>query len=236
MSWWSPKRRAAIFAAVIIATLALASVSVFAFTHQGASASGSGGGGGSCSPDGGPSCSFKGSSAEVAFDTWDASGCVRTSVGIFASEAFTHTPPGGQEKTGPGTTISLFQFNFCTYDYSQYIQAFGNSEDTVFKAPASLDTASASGTATLTDYGTNYGAQLTATFDVTWKGTGNFTSTIDSMHTRGLNYSTHVHVNADSRIGIATGSIVVNGVNYVTAPGYGSLLRSKGSTIQVTKN
>jgi hypothetical protein len=236
ISWTpkTPKRRTAIVAVVTMAALVGASIGVFALAPQGARASGSGGG--SCSPASVSSCSFKGNSASVSFESWDASGCLRTAVSVFASEGFTHTPPGGQEDTGAGTTVSLFQFNFCTGDFSQYIQAFGTSEDTVFKAPASLDTASATGTAILTDFGANYGAQLTATFDVTWKGTGNITNTIDSMHLRGLNYSTHVHVNADSRIAIATGSIVVSGVNYVTAPGFGSLFRSKGSTIQVTSN
>ncbi len=105
-----------------------------------------------------------------------------------------------------------------------------------FKITGNLDTASASGAGTLTDFGANYGAQLPTTFDVTWKGTGNFTNTIDNMHTRYLDYTLHTHMNADSRIGIATGNIVIGGTNYVTAPGYGTILRAQGGEVQITKN
>ncbi len=92
MPWWSRKRRVALIGAVVLAVV-LVGGGAFGLTHLGVRASGSGGG--SCTPDNGKSCTFKGASAEVGFDTWDATGCVLTSVGVFASESFTHTPPGG---------------------------------------------------------------------------------------------------------------------------------------------
>jgi hypothetical protein len=213
----------------MLVVLLAGGATIFAINNHSAHASGSGGG--YCIPNTGPSCTFKGATANVDVEQWDATGCEVTSAGIFATQNITHpTTAGGYQ--GPSASVHIYRYNYCTNDTSTAIDAWGFADNSNFTASGDLSSASVSGTAMLFDYYTN--TTIPATFDVSWKGVGDLTKTIQSFHSRTLHTISHYHTTGDSRMGIATGNITIGGTNYLAVPGTGMLMNSQGGQVDIT--
>jgi hypothetical protein len=169
--------------------------------------------------------------ADAQFSSTDPTGCVVTNAVIFTGESISHTPPGGPNTSGPDAFLGVFQFDNCQNLVG--IQASGEASSVTFAGDPGLGTATASGSATLTDF--NTGAPVSVTFHVTWKGLGPSTRVVDSFHFRSVDQIIHAYMHATTRTAVASGSIAEGGTNFAPTPTLvAELISSDSGTIEIT--
>ena len=224
----------ALFAMVAVVAVLLVAVSPFGTRV----AHGSGTGGGGCFPTSGPACQFKGNDANAFFGGVSSDGCIFT-------EAFIHpmaslTRPGNI--TSQAVFISIDKFDECqgiglesasNFDPNTFLPDFTGT----IQFGTNLSTASVVGTAPMFDGFT--GAQLfTTTINVTWKGYGSTTKSIDSSHFHGFGFIMSTHFNGDSRSAEASGTFTdETGANLATPPTLNaSLAYAKSGTVSISKS
>lgn len=235
----SGKRRLAVVAITTVGVTALVAVLAFAALAlhvRPAYGSGSGGGGGGCYSVTTPTCTFKNHYAYTEFDDFGSDGCSFSSTYIQAFENL----------TSPGQTATQQVYVAITqYDCSGNPVASADNYDPNTGMPdftgtltfgPQLTTATANGTATMTDY--NTGAQFTSTINVTWKAYGPSTTFIDSFHSRTPGFLMNTHFNGSSRGAVASGEVTdATGTNIVTMPSaYASLNDDTGGTVQISRS
>jgi hypothetical protein len=235
----SGKRRLAVVGITTVGVTALVAVLAFAALAlhvRPAYGSGSGGGGGGCYnvTTNGPACTFKDHYAYTEFDSFGSDGCSFTDTYIQAFESLTNPGHAAMQQV----YVSMTQYD-CNGNpvasASNYDPNTGMPDFTgTLTFGSQLTTATANGTATMTDYNTN--AQFTSTINVTWKAFGPTTTSIDSFHSRTPGFIMSSHFTGSSRGAEASGTVTdATGTNVVTTPSlYGSLNDDSGGTVQIS--
>lgn len=223
------KWRVTLIGLVVVALVLGGAVAVSNFSRS-AKASSSGGGGCSPDPTGAPTCSFKDFFAGGGLSQTDSTGCLQTNAGVGVFANFTQTPPGGPSTAGSQVFVDIFQFNSCTDNMVQ--DAFGQSSDTTFHADSGLQGATASGTATVTDFVT--GATYPVSFNLTWQGQGSINTIMDSFSLRTADTLMYTHFHGSSRFAVVSGAFSESGTSLVATGGTGNLVQSDGGTVTIT--
>jgi hypothetical protein len=198
---------------------------------------GSGTGGGGCSPTNGPSCSFKGNNGFADFSSVSSDGCIFTDVNI--------EPFASLSQPGHVAAQSVFIF-FSQYDVCNNVQLlFATNQDPTTFMPdftgtlqfgGNLSSATITGTAPMFDETNGSGVQLfTTTVNVTLKGYGSITKSVDSQHFHGQGAILNTHFNGSNRNAEAAGSVTdASGNNLAATPTLNaSLSDSKSGTVQI---
>lgn len=227
----------------VVTAIVAAGLTVFLFVGHNVHAGGTGGcsigigapvnGGASGTvTSSGPSihCSLKGNAAEVSFQQTDSTGCIVTGIEVMASESVTRTTTSGAIETGPYLFVSEYQYDLYTSaacsSPSSLLSVWGESTDVSYSGDAGLGNARVSGTLTLSgvDWATGNNVSLSdVPVDVTWKGVGPSTRSIDSSHWRSPDIIVSTHYNAATRTALASGTLTIDGTNYASGATVGSL-------------
>ena len=220
----------------VIAVVAVLLVAVSPFGTRVAHGSGTGGGG--CIATSGPACHMKGNDANAVFSSVSSDGCIFTEA--FIQPMASVTRPGNI--TSQSVFISIDKFDECQ---GIGLESANNTDPTTFlpdftgsiQFGTNLSTASVVGTAPMFDAFT--GVQLfTTTINVTWKGYGSTTHSIDSSHFHGFGFIMSTHFNGDSRSAEASGTFTdETGANLATPPTLGAQLDNATSgTVFISKS
>ena len=150
----------------------------------------------------------KGTNAGAGFTSTDPSGCIETSVFVFASEGSIKGGPGAPSSTGPGVFVTVSQFDNCS-GTGAFLS--GGGEATLFEVNRTLTEARLQATITAIDEIS--GAEVPIEVDLTWTGTG------DLLRQMGHNKSQLPGIVVIQsfknvvREATASGSVLVDGVN-----------------------
>src|SRR5262249_1534658 len=174
-------------------------------------------GGGGCVSTPQPVCTFHSNNAFAEFGSVSSDGCIFTDGFIQAFASLTH--PG---KTN-SQTVFLFvsRFDFCN---NVQLEAASNSDPNTgevnFTGTAQFDTklttAQVTGTATLFDFISN--TSQNATINLTWKGFGPTTRSIDSSHFHAPGIIVNSHFNGTTRAAEALGTFLDGSTNVAADP------------------
>ncbi|HEX9036262.1 MAG TPA: hypothetical protein VF808_04665 [Ktedonobacterales bacterium] len=235
-SGWSGKRRlvtAGLSSLGLIALVAVLAVAVLALNTRTAFGSGTGGGG--CFSTTGPTCTFKGMSANIDFSTLSPDGCVVTDA--FAGPFQNLTAPG--HVATQAVMLDVSQYNICTgtliygmsnFDPNTQMPVFNGT----FQADQKLSSATLNGTAPMYDF--NTGALVyTVSVNLTWKGYGPTSSFMDINSFRGPGFFVKNHFRGESRNATTDGTFTdPSGANLAFPTPYGFLSNSSGGTTQLS--
>ena len=145
---------------------------------------------------------YQGMSADAAFSVIDPSGCVETYVHVFGAEQAVKQGPG-KPVGRPLAEVSLFQFNYCTFET---LQAFGQTDDAAFDADNRLNEARLRASIP-TD------AEARVEVDLTWTGTGALFSASQRERFRVPGQMETTWFKGVFREAAVTGTVVVDGEN-----------------------
>jgi hypothetical protein len=148
----------------------------------------------------------------------DVTGCLITSVEV---RVFDDTRAMRKEGPGkpfigllPGAGLSIFEFNTCISQITEYYEC-GSLDATGFNVSPSLDSAMFDTTLSCIDE-TNFELPpFEITVDITWEGTGPVTRLFRHERQTGSVERTHALIRVARREAVATGSILLNGVNLI---------------------
>ncbi|HKH43820.1 MAG TPA: hypothetical protein VKM72_04065 [Thermoanaerobaculia bacterium] len=204
------KRYTCVFAllAALLATLALPSAALAETSH------------------------FRGKTAYGDFYSFDPTGCISTSVYIFATESRSQVSPGGGSADGTAASISIYQYNDCTYEEVACLYGSISPSNSEFNIAGNL--ASATLNATFEAYNCLTGAAQPVSAAMTWTGEGDVSrgSYHNSYSFGGYRYS--YRSSGQSRFATLSGSVTFGGTtlnlenDYYS---YGALSVSSGGTI-----
>ncbi len=151
---------------------------------------------------------YRGMSAEAGFFAIDPSGCVETDVHVFSAEQAVKQGPG-KPVDGPLAEVSLFQFNYCTFETLR--SAFGQTDDAAFDADNSLNEARVRAMIPTVDFIRN--AEVLVEVELTWTGSGELFSTSQRERFRVPGQMETTWFKGAFREAAATGTVVVEGEN-----------------------
>jgi hypothetical protein len=228
--------------------MVLAGVAVYAVGSQGVHASSSGGcfvgapvnGGSGVGPT--PTstgstgnyilrCSLTGNAAQAEFQQTDSTGCILTTVDIFASDSVTRTSSSGTT-VGNYLFVGIYQYGLYTNPAGQLcpspsnmLSGYGEVANVQYHGDPGLSNTSVSGTVPFSgvDWTTGNAISFDVPVDLTWKGVGQSTRTVDSQHWQSPDLVQHFHETSTTRSATTSGTITVNGTNYASIPTIGGL-------------
>jgi hypothetical protein len=171
---------------------------------------------------------FRGKTAAMEFYSLDPTGCITTSVTVFATESRYQNPPGSPTSGSVGD-VSIYQWNSCTYE--DLICATGTFAlpDGAFNMAGNLASASLNATGEAYDYCS--GTTRPITVAVTWTGDGEVIrgNSHSSYHYPG----SHVSYRSSGQTSDATGggSLTLGGAPLPLENGFGYLSNATTGTI-----
>jgi hypothetical protein len=220
----------------LVAVVAVLLVAVSPFGARVAHGGGTGGGG--CVSTSGPACHFSGNDAFAVFASVSSDNCIFTEA--FIQPMASLTRPGGV--TSQAVTVAIDKFDACqgidlgsanNVDPTTFVPDFTGT----IQFDGKLSTATVTGTAPMFDAFT--GAQLfTTTVNVTWKGYGSTTQSVDSSHFHGFGFISNTHFTGQSRQAEASGALTdATGTNLASPPTLGADLDDATSgTVFISKS
>lgn len=174
---------------------------------------------------------LKGKSASAYFDSLDPTGCVLTSVFVFASDDSVKQAPG-PAAVSSGPFVGIFQFDFC--QETSLLEAFGFASlpapDFQFKGQTSARLTTA-----LDLFDSVSGSSLTAFVDLSWSGIGAAERSHYNSHFQGPGYVVNDGANGVFRFAAASGSVSAGGVNFISGEAIEGIIGvSKAGSVFVT--
>lgn len=171
---------------------------------------------------------FRGKTAVMEFFETDPTGCIYTSVTVFATESRYHSAPGSPTSSA-WADVSIYQWNSCTYE--DLICAYGSSAlpSGAFTMANNLSSATVNATVETYDYCS--GISQPASFAVTWTGDGQIVrgKSNSSYHYPG--YHTSYRSNGSSSDATGSGSMTVGGTTVPLENGLGYLSSASNGSI-----
>ena len=158
---------------------------------------------------------YKGEGADAEFHLQDASGCIVTSARVFVL--------GGRERgtgvdpsTLPTGYIDLYRTDVCAGNQLLSAVAYGTFDPAEFEIHGHL--ASATFTTTFTAYDSVSGTNRTIAVDLIWIATERTVQVIDRYNIHGPGYRIRNRTHYMTRPAQATGRIVLDGEEFLSAP------------------
>jgi hypothetical protein len=173
---------------------------------------------------------FRGKAAWMDFYSFDPSGCIITSVSVFATESRFQDPPGSPTSNA-WADVSISEWNTCTYEdlvcaYTSFQLPAG-----AFTMAGGLNSASLNATTEAYDYCT--GASLPISLAVNWTGDGQVIrgNSHTSYHYPGFQVS--YRSNGQSCGATGSGSVTYGSTTVALTDGFGSLSNSNSGSIYI---
>jgi hypothetical protein len=163
---------------------------------------------------------FRGKTAYADFYSVDATGCIFTSVSVFATESRFQNPPGGPTSSA-WADVSIYQWNECTYEQGICGYASFPLPDGAFNMSGNLASASLNATAETYDYCS--GTSQPVGVALAWTGDGQIFrgNSVTSYHYP--SYRASYRSNGQSCNATVSGSVSFGSTTVQLANGYASL-------------
>jgi hypothetical protein len=175
---------------------------------------------------------FRGKTANGDFYSFDPASCISTSVYTFATESRSQVSPGGGSTDGTSASISIYQYNDCTYEEVTCLYGAISPSSSEFNMAGNL--ASATLNATFEAYNCLTGATQPVSVAITWTGEGDVSrGNYHSSYSFG-GYRSSYRSSGQFRYATLSGSVTFGGTtlnlenDYYS---YGSLSVSSGGTV-----
>jgi hypothetical protein len=170
---------------------------------------------------------FRGQNASASFYQYDY--CNSTYVSVYAFDNVSKTAPGAPTSQKEAN-VYYSNYNYCT---GQGSYVYGSSTNATFTT-SQLNSASLSGTFTLTDYSGN---TKTADVNLSWTGSGDTYRGNSHSHNQGPGYSSNYRSVGGYREAQVSGNVTIDGTNVITnLSSYGYLSSSNSGSLSITKN
>ncbi|MGB3206412.1 MAG: hypothetical protein WBB28_15600 [Crinalium sp.] len=170
----------------------------------------------------------KGENAYADFYKFDE--CSQTGVSVFGANNVTKNSPGSPT-TQKDAYLYYWNYNFCTGAASS---GYGSSTDFTFTADKQLNSASLTGTFTVTDY--NSETTKNVPVSINWTGTGEISRGNSHSRYQGAGYSSNYRSTGSYRQANVSGSVTVDGSNILAGlTGYGNLNSSTSASLEIIR-
>ena len=176
----------------------------------------------------------RGESVEANFSTTDASGCIVTSIFVYATNSRYQAPPGRPEPSSYGY-LSLYQYDVCNY-YQTLLSLSGDSN----LPPGALDIRPSLDRATLVAVIPAYNywtaSYLDVSIDLAWTGGDSSSQGRSASRSEGPGYRYMSRSTGTYRQGTASGNVSFGSGNMTNGqPAYYAVLNSsKSGTVSIS--
>jgi hypothetical protein len=171
---------------------------------------------------------FRGKTASAEFFSVDPTGCISTSVTVYANESRSLNQQGPSVSSA-WADVSIYQFDSCTW--TDLICAYGSAALPAGSLNVANNLASGSLQATLETYDYCNGTSQPATFAVNWTGVGEAVRGRQSYSYHYPGYHTSYHQNGLSSNATATGSLTFGGTAVPLENGNGYLSSASSGSV-----
>jgi hypothetical protein len=156
---------------------------------------------------------FTGRSVDANFTSIDSSGCISSSVNLFAGDLLSDTPPG---QAAPGIIVGIFLYDRCTNTQLLTASTIAPLSKKDFRIAGNLNSATLD--TTLSVFDEVSGTFVDVTVNLTWIGT----SPVERQHNH-FNYRfedclTVLHNNTAFRYAEASGTVTIGSTNFTPEP------------------
>jgi hypothetical protein len=188
----------------------------------------SGTGGGGCTPTSGPVCTFKGQSGDATFES--TTSCTVTDIFVFANANFSRS--GGTTQTSSFLNLSTEVQNTCTGAFSEgFGQAFN---PTVQSTSDGLTVQGSVDVQTYNDDGTT--STTTYSVDLTWKGFGKSSRSVESSHFQSAGFVTQSKFTGTTQSALVTGTLSDGTTNFAgSSPTFGETLSADSGKFMINQ-
>ena len=156
---------------------------------------------------------FTGRSVDANFSSIDPSGCISTSVNLFAGDLLSDTPPG---QASPGIVVGIFQYDRCTNAQLLEASTIAPLSTTDFQIAGNLDSATLH--TTLSVFDEVSGTFVDVTVNLTWMGTSSVNRQNDHFNYRFEDCLSVLHTNSAFRYAEVSGTVTVGATNFTPEP------------------
>lgn len=156
---------------------------------------------------------FTGRSVDANFSSTDPSGCISTSVQLFAGDLLSNTPPG---QASPGIIIGIFQYDRCTFTQLLTASTIASLSRKDLRIAGNLNSATLD--TTLSVFDEVSGTFVDVTVDLTWMGTSPVNRENNHFNYRFEDCLTVLHSNTAFRYAEASGTVTVGTTNFTPEP------------------
>jgi len=156
---------------------------------------------------------FTGRSVDANFSSIDPSGCISTSVNLFAGDLLSDTPPG---QASPGIIVGIFQYDRCTNAQLLEASTIASLSTTDFQIAGNLDSATLH--TTLSVFDEVSGTFVDVTVNLTWMGTSSVNRQNDHFNYRFEDCLSVLHTNSAFRYAEVSGTVTVGATNFTPEP------------------
>jgi len=174
---------------------------------------------------------FRGKTAGGDFYSFDEASCISTSIYTFATESRSQVSGGGSTD-GTSASISIYQWNDCTYEEVTCLYGSISPSNSEFNMAGNL--ASATLNATFQTYDCLTGATQPVSAAITWTGEGDISRGHSNSSYSYGGYRTSYRSNGQSRYATLGGSVTFGGTTLNLGNAYysyGYLSNANGGTI-----